>query len=54
MSKVVGKINDKKTYMKYHICNKCGSILEFFETDIIQMSDGYYLYCPECKTRIKL
>ena len=38
MSKVVGKINDKKTYI----------------TDIIQMSDGYYLYCPECKTRIKL
>lgn len=52
MSKIVGKI-DKKRYMRYLIC-ECGSILEFFETDIIHMSDGYYLYCPECKTQIKL
>ena len=52
MSKVVTQIKDYKSYKHYQICPYCGSVIEFFESEIIISPNGRYICCPNCKHNI--
>lgn len=53
MPEVIGFVKDKKSYKHQKICNHCGAIIEFFNSEIIVDAMGMCIVCPNCGKDIK-
>ena len=53
MAEVIGFSKDKKSYKHQMICQHCGAIVEFFDSEIIVDSMGMCVVCPNCNHDIK-